>query len=115
MPLVRVHHSQTRGSSEEELLELGQVLSQSVSANLTCDDLGAQLTPDDIEVFFERKKGYDTCHYDYLIEIESYFYPSRDDNRQQRVNAIREEVMLDLPGKRIAVWLKLLPHAAWSG
>lgn len=120
MPLVKVRYRDT--VPEAVLKGLGSLLCAAVAEQLTCNDDGGQLTPNDIEVQFDACSPYDVVLHDLTIDVEAMHFPLRDkgdpDQRESdfetRVWRIREDLVSAIPiGNTFGLWVKL-SNAQWA-
>ncbi|MUL84736.1 MULTISPECIES: hypothetical protein [unclassified Mycolicibacterium] len=113
MPLIDV----TCGPriTDDTRARLSAVLPEGVSAAVECEDepYDGNLQPGDVLVRFHYVGRYDRFDIDVLIEVKSKWFGDRAEDRQQRVDAIRDAAQDAAPGLLIGVYLTL-PIAAWA-
>lgn len=113
MPIVDVSHD--AAAPEHLLARLGEVLPEIVAEAAACPEEPWAGSPDvgDIEVRFRPRSPNDVGELDYLIQVFTSFYPSRQENLQERSDLIRDRLQAEVDEGAIGVWL-VLSNAAWS-
>ncbi|WP_410657097.1 hypothetical protein [Amycolatopsis sp. lyj-112] len=113
MPLVEITYAPHL--PEAKLRELGSVLPHLVSVAVECPEepYDGDLQPGDVELRFRQPGPYDRFGLDLLIEVRSKWFPSRADNRQDRVDLLRTSIESATGIDDVGVYLSL-PVAAWS-
>lgn len=113
MPLVEVTYSPT--VPEAQLRELGSVLPHLVSLAVECPEepYDGDLQPGDVEIRFRQLSPLDRSGLPVVIEIRSKWTTSREADREERVDALHEEIRAATGLVSFGVYLSL-PVAAWS-
>ncbi|ONF74596.1 hypothetical protein [Amycolatopsis keratiniphila] len=113
MPLVEITY--TPHLPETTLRELGSVLPHLVSLAVECPEepYDGDLQPGDVELRFRTPGPFDRFGLDLLVEVRSKWFPSRADNRQERVDLLRTSIESATGIDDVGVYLAL-PVAAWS-
>jgi len=113
MPLVDVTHD--AAIPQQALTRLGELLPDIVAEAVTCPEEPWIGPPSvgDIEVRFRPRSSDDVSELDYLIEVRTRFYPSRQHNIQERSDLIRDRLQAEIDAGDFGVWL-VLSNASWS-
>ncbi|MGV9408805.1 hypothetical protein ACWDOP_02730 [Nocardia sp. NPDC003693] len=113
MPLVEVVYAPH--VPESALRKLGDVLPHLVSLAVECPEepYDGDLQPGDVEVRFRALGPYDRCGLDVVVEIRSKFFPSRAENRQERVDELHENLEKATGLDDFGIYLSM-PVAAWA-
>ncbi|GAA3002799.1 hypothetical protein GCM10020229_13530 [Kitasatospora albolonga] len=113
MPIVDVTHAPT--VPESQLRELAAVLPHLVSLAVECPEepYDGDLQPGDVDVRFRAFGALDRGGLPVVIEIRSKWFPSRDANRQERVDTLHEAIGSATGLDDFGIYLSL-PRAAWS-
>ncbi|NNH72089.1 hypothetical protein HLB23_19880 [Nocardia uniformis] len=113
MPLIEVTYAPT--IPESVLRELADHLPHAVSVAVECPEepYDGDLQPGDIEIRFRAREPFDRGGLDLVIEVRSKFFPSRADNRQERVDRLHADIEEAVGLEDFGVYLSL-PVAAWA-
>ncbi|MFI6869659.1 hypothetical protein [Nocardia sp. NPDC050406] len=113
MPLVEVTYAPQL--PEETLRKLGDALPHAVSVAVECPEepYDGDLRPGDVEVRFRPLGPFDRSGLDVVIEVRSKFFPSRAENRQERVEGLHADIERAVGLANFGVYLSL-PVAAWE-
>jgi hypothetical protein len=113
MPLIDVTYAET--VPEGVLWGLADVLPEIVSEAVACPEepRTGPLAAGDIEIRFQTRNRLDVGELDLVIEVRTKLFPSREDNKQERCDRIRQQLAEKLPLRRFGVWL-ILSEGAWS-
>ncbi|GAB3255234.1 hypothetical protein [Nocardioides dilutus] len=113
MPIVDVTH---RHDLPVEYLELlAERLPDAASRAVECPEepYDRVLGPGDVEICFRPRGSYDVSGLDLLVEVRSKWFTSRESNRQERCDQLRDELADLIRPLTVGVYLSL-PVAAWS-
>ena len=113
MPLVEVTYDST--ISTESLRRLGEVLPSIVAESVDCPDepwIGPP-ADGDIEIRFRPRGKFDVGQLNCVIEVKTKLIPSREDDKQRRVDLIRDQLSASVELGKLGVWLILL-EGAWA-
>ena len=93
---------------------LGELLPAAVAEPVECPEESwtGPAEPGDIEIRFREKSPLDVGDLDVVIEVRTKLFPSRVQDKQRRVDLLRDR-LADLKLDRLGVWLILL-EGAWS-
>ncbi|MEU6389717.1 hypothetical protein [Streptomyces sp. NPDC046939] len=113
MPLVDITHAPT--VPEHHLRHLGSVLPHLVSLAVECPEepYDGDLQPGDVEIRFRALGPLDRCGLPVVIEIKSKWTPTREADRQERVDTLHDAIRAATGLTDFGVYLSL-PVAAWS-
>lgn len=112
MPLIEItFHASV---DEQTLRQLGELLPDAVAEAVECPEepWTGPARPGDIEIRFREKSPLDVGDLDVVVEVRTKLFPSRADDKQRRVDLLRDR-LADLNVDRVGVWLILL-EGAWS-
>jgi hypothetical protein len=113
MPIVDVTYDSTL--PERALRELGALLPDLVSEAVDCPEepwVGA-LGIGDLEIRFHERHALDVGGLKCVIEVRTKLFPSRERDKQQRVDRLRDEISSRIELGAFGVWL-ILAEGAWS-
>lgn len=113
MPLIEVTYDPN--VPESTLRKLADALPHAVSVAVECPEepYDGDLQPGDVEVRFRALGPLDRSGLDVVIEVRSKFFPSRADNRQERVDRLHADIEEAVGLDDFGVYLSL-PVAAWA-
>lgn len=113
MPLIEVTYDPN--VPESTLRKLADALPHAVSVAVECPEepYDGDLQPGDVEVRFRALGPFDRSGLDVVIEVRSKFFPSRADNRQERVDRLHADIEEAVGLDDFGVYLSL-PVAAWA-
>ncbi|WP_306323713.1 MULTISPECIES: hypothetical protein [unclassified Streptomyces] len=113
MPLVEVTYAPS--VPEPQLRELRSVLPHLVSLAVECPEepYDGDLQPGDVEIRFRPQSPLDRCGLPVVIEIKSKWTPTRQANRQDRVDTLHASLHTTTGLDDFGIYLSL-PCAAWS-
>jgi len=99
----------------ELLRKLAEMLPHAVSVAVECPEApyDGDLRPGDVELRFRARGPFDVSGMDVVVEVRSKWTESRAENRQDRVDELREAVEEATGPAQVGVYLSL-PVAAWS-
>ena len=113
MPLIDVTYD---GSVPDDVLcRLGEVLPAIVSEAVDCPEepwIGPPALGD-IEIRFRAKSAFDIGELNCVIEVRTKLFPSRERDKQRRVDLIRERLSSTIEIGTFGVWL-ILSEGAWA-
>lgn len=116
MPLVRVRFKEFMPGTHNFLVGHNRYFCAIIADALSCDDPGARLSADEIEIYLDPADSGDHNTPDLSFDIEACFYPGRAVNHQERADEIRRRILSYFVAyvPSVGVWLKLV-SATWSG
>lgn len=108
MPLVTLRRSQR--VPDEVVDALVKAIPVAVSESLDCNDLGGDLTPDDIEVEVGTIGPLDRNRYDICVNVIANDYPERKASLEVRRQHLQAALIRHIPGGLTGyVWVRLCP------
>jgi hypothetical protein len=113
LPLIDVTYDSS--VSTESLRRLSQVLPAIVSESVDCPEepwIGPPAVGD-IEIRFHAKTALDVGELNCVIEVRTKLFPSRERDKHQRAELIRERLSSTIEIGRLGIWLILL-EGAWA-
>jgi hypothetical protein len=112
VPLIDITYDQSVG--EDLLRQLRELLPDVVAEAVECPEepWTGPPEPGDIEIRFREKSPLDAGELSVVIEVRTKFYASRVEDKQRRVDLLRDR-LADLNIGRLGVWL-ILTEGAWS-
>ncbi|MFI5775773.1 hypothetical protein [Nocardia sp. NPDC051570] len=113
MPIIEVSYAPS--VSETTLRELSQQLPHLVSVAVECPEepYDWDLKPGDAEIRFRERGPFDHGGLDITIEVRSKYFPSRADDRHERVERLHRDIEKAVGLTSFGVYLSL-PVAAWE-
>ena len=113
MPLIEVAYDSS--ISPDSLRELGQILPAIVSEAVDCSQEPWTGPPGvgDIEIRFRARSTFDVGELNCVIEVRTKLFPSRERDKQRRVDLIRDRIASTIDIGRFGVWL-ILSEGAWT-
>ncbi|MCM6776711.1 hypothetical protein NDR87_22495 [Nocardia sp. CDC159] len=113
MPIIEVTYAPS--VSADTLREMSLRLPHLVSVAVECPEepYDGNLQPGDAEVRFRQWGPFDRGGLEVVVEVKSKFFPSRADNRQERVERLHREIEKTFGLAEVGVYLSL-PVAAWE-
>lgn len=113
MPLVDVTYDST--ISTASLRRLGELLPALVAESVDCPEEPWTGPPEvgDIEIRFHAKGEFDVGYLNCIIEVKTRLFASRAEDKQRRVDLIRDQLSATVELGTVGVWLILL-EGAWA-
>jgi hypothetical protein len=113
LPLIDVTYDSS--VSGDVLRRLGEVLPDIVSGAVDCPDDPWTGPPaiGDIEIRFHAKNAFDVGELNCVIEVRTKLFPSRERDKQRRVDLIRDRLSSTIEIGTVGVWL-ILSEGAWA-
>jgi hypothetical protein len=113
VPLIDVTYG--NAVSTEALRRLAIALPRIVSEAVDCpeDPWIGDPGVGDLEIRFHARSSVDVGELDCVIEIRTKFFPSREHDKQRRVDLICERVAAAVDLGQLGVWL-ILAEGAWA-